>query len=1167
MNGEKKKKKKKKKKGDSYFLFTEKHNDYNKTKSMIQLSAIIAVLLLVGSVEGQCDTSCPGLFAEYQRRAKKIGSGYNSSMLLRTIHTPDVVISGDFGFVTVGDGGMDPDSGLVLIHPMSGRDLKGIVHYIDAILVVNQDEEMVAFKQFSPVTSSSSSLTFRIPKGTTGIKAYSFCNIHGMFESEVVTVLPSVGSTQAKCYPEICNIDPTVLMRVLSNTALNEPLTDVFEIERHTPRIYPVNDTHLEIGFDSISGSTMDTNQDADPNTIHYIDAIFVTDENNQTIFSRVYPPSDDLPMETFEIPDGVSEVTPHAHCNRYGMYSGTTTTTNSSGTAANTNNGCMLCSNPLSNWPGYQAVRITNASCLASKDQLPACIDGINKPDDKCKCAYDGNSSTVTLKFVGKINVNQLIVKNPIGNVAYTIQQCGGMTCPNGLFTDSVDIVADGAIAADELIIDGTSSYTDIQKQSNVYNCAGGSPLASEARRKQITTFGTAIQTQSGSVKHTPFISVRSSKRGKVTVGGSGPVNVGDISADDYPSTPLHPMNPDHFIDTIFVVNQDNVVIASSALLPTKYSSPTFEFDIPTNTTSLTAYEHCNIHGLYKGPTTVLTIDSTSTIPVGQCNNDKKFQMCGNKQKGMSPICDTQEMCSFLPQRFQSSAVSTYDRKHTPKITLPDGGVGVVNIELPYHPYAVDVSDITDPFTSHIISYLWAVDAETGIVLAFGIPDPFKPASLSFYNGDANINIIAYSHCDIHGTFKSLNNFNNSVDIIMCNGDAAIPNGQCIGLGESSCGEAIAVSAQYDGAPLTGSGAIDKHVPRLEINGMMARLTVGSVGNIHPMTPSDDKDIVHYIDTAWITVNNDIPLYVWYPTPDFNGTLVLEFTLPPYVTSVKPHIHCNKHGKFSGATYPVAMGNATVTFPPEVCEIKPCTTDPTPMDCNSAMAELLRLNETASIVRSPSILTHTPYIVVRGKKGVVTVGAPVSEEATPFHPMTPGSTPHYINKLLVQDDMKNTIAYGSFLPTEPYAQMIFDIPAGTLSIKAFEFCNLHGLYEGAVVDTSTIWINGEQRGEPSCQISNCMATSCTNNLFPASDLPPPATATPTTIGDSSDGNNSFLIAIIMILVLLLLSGVVFMGYRMRKARKNADPFRNNKNSFIETKNLIEDGKEMDTAL
>eukprot|EP01060_Flectonema_neradi_P035409 TRINITY_DN650_c6_g1_i1.p1 TRINITY_DN650_c6_g1~~TRINITY_DN650_c6_g1_i1.p1 ORF type:complete len:1134 (+),score=187.87 TRINITY_DN650_c6_g1_i1:90-3491(+) len=1120
---------------------------------------------LVLRVNGQCESSCEGLLAEYQRRSQaRSWPSLNSSDVLSGMHKPTIVISGDFGFVTVGDGSVH-ESGISLIHPMSGRDPSGIAHFIDAILVVDQDNKMVSFKQFSPVSSDSAFITFRIPKGTVGIKAYSYCNIHGLYESEIKEVLPAVGSTQAKCYPEVCSADPNILKKMMDSDQLKEPLTDTIEIQRHTPELFPVNDTHAEVAFNAISGSTMTTNQDSNPDVIHYIDALFLTDENDNIFFSRVYPPSTSLPMETFEIPASVIEITPHAHCNRHGMFTGTTMIANSTGSGSYHNFVCMSCSNPISNSPGYQAADITKATCKANDVEQPACIDGINRPDDLCKCELKDGTSELLLEFPGPINVKGVIIQNQINSEPIIINECGGSTCQDDFFSKSVTLSSASPIAADEIIIDGASSFTDVQNRSSEFMCSGASPLASEARRKQIASFGDGLQIQAETTKkHTPFLSVRSSSRARVTVGGSGPINVGDISPDALSDTPLHPMNADHFIETIFVEDQNGVVIASASLLPTSGSSPTFEFDIPTNTTSLTPYEYCNIHGLFKGPTVELVLSSTSDIPVTACNSENKFQMCGNQGKSMVPLCDDSEMCDFFPKQFQSKASSVYNMKHTPVVITPLGGVGVVTVELPNHPFPSNPLDIQDPFTIHKIDYIWAVDASSGLILAFGVPKPFQKPSLKFYNNDPDINIVAYAHCNIHGTYRSIDASVTISDNLICSSEASIPNGQCLGISTSTCSDALGVVSQYDGTPLTDSSSIDKHTPRIEIDNRTVTITVGSVGNIHPMTASKDKDMVHYIDAVWVTVNTDIPLYVWYPNADQNGSLVIEFVIPEFVTSIKPHIHCNKHGTFSGSEYAVMSGNPSITLLDDMCQIKSCQSDPTPLDCDSVMAELLRLNETASVVRSSSVLKHTPYIVIRGKTGVVTVGAPSDEEATPFHPMTPGSTPHYIDRIVVEDDMKNIIAVGSFLPTEPYAQLTFDIPPGTKTVQAYEFCNLHGLYAGPVVDTESLWINDENRSEPSCQVSKCMRTGCAKNLFPAADLPPPGTPNPTSLGEAADSNNAFLIAIIMIVVLLVISGLVYMGYRMRKM-KQKDTFRNN--TFMETKNLMEDGKEMDTAL
>jgi len=100
----------------------------------------------------------------------------------------------------------------------------------------------------------------------------------------------------------------------------------------------------------------------------------------------------------------------------------------------------------------------------------------------------------------------------------------------------------------------------------------------------------------------------------------------------------------------------------------------------------------------------------------------------------------------------------------------------------------------------------------------------------------------------------------------------------------------------------------------------------------------------------------------------------------------------------------------------------------------------------------------HIPYITVNEDgTGSIIVGV----EPDPVHPMigSDGITdPHWITEVYVVDaDTGKIITMKSLDPTGvDAATMEFDIPAGTESIVAYEWCNIHGLWESPKVETTT---------------------------------------------------------------------------------------------------------------
>jgi desulfoferrodoxin (superoxide reductase-like protein) len=103
---------------------------------------------------------------------------------------------------------------------------------------------------------------------------------------------------------------------------------------------------------------------------------------------------------------------------------------------------------------------------------------------------------------------------------------------------------------------------------------------------------------------KHTPYIALQGTN-GTVTVGNGSPFHPMVASTD--PATV-------HFITLIYVLDQAGHVVVMKNLDPTGVDKAAITFSVPTGATSLTAYEWCNKHGLWKGPTVTVPASSSST-------------------------------------------------------------------------------------------------------------------------------------------------------------------------------------------------------------------------------------------------------------------------------------------------------------------------------------------------------------------------------------------------------------------------------------------------------------------------------------------------------------------------------------------------------------------------
>jgi len=63
-------------------------------------------------------------------------------------------------------------------------------HWINAIWVVDQDEEVVFMKDLDVIAGgySNAYVEFEVPETVKTLKAFSFCNLHGLWSGPVVEV-------------------------------------------------------------------------------------------------------------------------------------------------------------------------------------------------------------------------------------------------------------------------------------------------------------------------------------------------------------------------------------------------------------------------------------------------------------------------------------------------------------------------------------------------------------------------------------------------------------------------------------------------------------------------------------------------------------------------------------------------------------------------------------------------------------------------------------------------------------------------------------------------------------------------------------------------------------------------------------------------------------------
>merc|ERR1712187_9396 len=169
-------------------------------------------------------------------------------------------------------------------------------------------------------------------------------------------------------------------------------------------------------------------------------------------------------------------------------------------------------------------------------------------------------------------------------------------------------------------------------------------------------------------------------------------------------------------------------------------------------------------------------------------------------------------------------------------------------------------------------------------------------------------------------------------------------------------------------------------------------------------------------------------------------------FTIPTGATQLRAYEWCNLHGLFEGP--PVSVTTAG-TGPAK------CTRDG--IDTSAMPSFIADLNRRQQLIWDSPPFTealgakHTPYITIQGNLGTVIVG-----DGSPYHPMSGGSDPtsvHFITHIYVVDQSGNIVAMQNLDPTGmDIASISFTIPRYTTSLTAYEFCNLHGLWQGPTV-------------------------------------------------------------------------------------------------------------------
>ncbi|KAJ9456028.1 Adenylate cyclase [Diplonema papillatum] len=504
------------------------------------------------------------------------------------------------------------------------------------------------------------------------------------------------------------------------------------------------------------------------------------------------------------------------------------------------------------------------------------------------------------------------------------------------------------------------------------------------------------------------------------------------------------------HFVANIYVVNQDDVVIAMTDLLGTS-RTPTLTFEVPSGTTSLQAFSFSNVDGLFAGR--VIAIDASQTTTVfpscrmAGCAADDFGVVAGECVQYNVIAAETlrrQELEHATTSAFSDNAAFVPFITITSSFAHVSVGVGTVTKDLsdPVYP-AITTTNVT---TVQYVEYLY-VKNQNGLIVAATALNPSQAApSLSFEIPRGTTKLTAFSFCNINGLYKS-----GEVSV-----DASIVSDNAMICAVTHCGGAQNRPVNCEVATTRRAGLrlkqrhshgidvpwdvpTDKHTPFVEIVGSSATVTIGQ-GVGHPTLASADPALIHYVSTIYVVDQHDVVFSMKDFSPmESSPTLLLD--IPYGVTAVKAFSYCNVHGLFEGPSTNVSNTTDSVG----ACHVTSCFRDNVGYDSTSGSCFLFE-NVKAELLGTPSENTTSAFAGLT----ISVSGAQATVGATEYVPVLVGdpSSVAYIDTIYVENQDRVVVAAALYLPAAPI-ELTFTVPSGTTLLTPYANHIRYGLMQG----------------------------------------------------------------------------------------------------------------------
>jgi desulfoferrodoxin (superoxide reductase-like protein) len=214
------------------------------------------------------------------------------------------------------------------------------------------------------------------------------------------------------------------------------------------------------------------------------------------------------------------------------------------------------------------------------------------------------------------------------------------------------------------------------------------------------------------------------------------------------------------------------------------------------------------------------------------------------------------------------------------------------------------------------------------------------------------------------------------------------------------------------------------KHDPFIVFAGDIATVKVrgpdASTTQLHPQT----KD--HFISFLWVE-DQDGQVVHLAELKGFDASPSTEFSWTSQSGTLTPYSLCNLHGLWQGPTYTVELERETV---PILGELDGSATGPKSYHSGS-----------------PQLVKHSPFVSsLANGVALMGVAGSDSEPTTVLHVQT---SEHHIALIYVKDQHGAVVGLKKLGPTDGSQMHAVAVNSKVTELTPYEYCNLHGLWEG----------------------------------------------------------------------------------------------------------------------